>query len=101
MTCQLTFDGKTRYIADWAELLGMQRTMIYNRLNSGWSFERALSTPPGANVKQATLTHKGRTQTVAEWTKERNFGRTVIRQRLKLGWSVERAIETPVNAHQN
>ncbi len=42
----LTFEGKTKTIADWAELLGMSRYTLYYRMNNGWSVKTALTTTP-------------------------------------------------------
>jgi hypothetical protein len=42
----LTFNGETRLIVEWSELLGIPEKRITNRLNAlGWSVERTLSTP--------------------------------------------------------
>lgn len=41
----LTFDGESMSIADWADRLGIKRNTITMRLRSGWSTERALTTP--------------------------------------------------------
>lgn len=41
----LTFDGKTKCLAAWAEDTGLSRSMISQRLADGWSVRRALTTP--------------------------------------------------------
>ena len=41
----LTFQGKTQCVADWTEECGYPIGLIVNRLRSGWSVERALTTP--------------------------------------------------------
>lgn len=42
----LTHDGETRTMAEWAEVLGMSYDVLNHRINaSGWSVERALTTP--------------------------------------------------------
>lgn len=39
--------GHTKTLAEWAELQGLNYQTLYNRLTrSGWSVERALTTPP-------------------------------------------------------
>lgn len=38
----ITAFGKTRCVAEWAELLGIKRTLIKDRLRRGWAPERAL-----------------------------------------------------------
>ena len=42
---QLTYEGRTQTVADWAEELGMTWAALYYRLRRGWSVERALSEP--------------------------------------------------------
>ena len=41
----LTHDGKTQCLTDWAAETGLNRGSLESRLNSGWSIERALTTP--------------------------------------------------------
>jgi hypothetical protein len=41
----LTFDGKTKCVAAWAEDLGMSSTCLSTRLRRGWSIERYLNHP--------------------------------------------------------
>lgn len=41
----LTFRGSTKCLNDWADELGILSGTIRNRLFTGWSVERALSTP--------------------------------------------------------
>lgn len=41
----VTWDGKTFCLTDWAIHLGIKKTTLGMRLRSGWSVERALTTP--------------------------------------------------------
>lgn len=41
----LSFHGKQMNITQWAEHLGIDRVLIYNRLKQGWSAEKALTVP--------------------------------------------------------
>jgi len=47
----VTFDGKTRLIADWSKVTGVPAESIGSRLRHGWSVERALFTPIGGTWK--------------------------------------------------
>ena len=42
------FNGESYTIAEWSEKLGIPYSRIYNRLDNGWSVEKALSTPVNA-----------------------------------------------------
>lgn len=41
----LTYDGKTACISEWAEITGLSKTVIRERLLRGWTVEAALTTP--------------------------------------------------------
>jgi len=41
----LTYQGSTKTIAEWAEVSGIKRHILYGRIALGWSVERTLSTP--------------------------------------------------------
>lgn len=45
----LTYAGESMPLSAWAERLGVAREMIRDRLATGWSVERALTTPPIRN----------------------------------------------------
>jgi hypothetical protein len=44
-TVRITCHGHTRTLKEWAEILGVRRNTIKERLRSGWSVEDALYTP--------------------------------------------------------
>lgn len=44
-TVFLTHGEKTHCVAEWARILGMDKTTLHFRLKKGWSVERALTTP--------------------------------------------------------
>ncbi len=42
----LTYNGKKMTIAEWAEILGVKRETLWNRLNNlGWAIEKAITEP--------------------------------------------------------
>jgi hypothetical protein len=41
----LTCDGQTRTLAEWVEITGLSSSLIRQRIASGWTIERTLSTP--------------------------------------------------------
>lgn len=42
---QITFQGRTQCVVDWAAELGFRPSCIYQRLDRGWDLVRALTTP--------------------------------------------------------
>jgi len=48
----LTFNGETHCINEWAEILGVSRETIKNRLGYGWDVEKVLSEPIHNNGKR-------------------------------------------------
>src|SRR3990167_8645182 len=40
---RLSFDGKTLTLGEWAEVFGVRKKTIANRIYSGWSIEKALT----------------------------------------------------------
>lgn len=45
ITRTLTFQGETRPIGEWAEIIGVSYDRLYSRLEEGWTAERALTEP--------------------------------------------------------
>ena len=41
----LTYNGKTMCLCDWSKETGIAESTISNRINHGWSIEKALTTP--------------------------------------------------------
>jgi hypothetical protein len=41
----LTFNGETRCVSEWAELVGIHHNTLRSRLRLGWNVERVLTTP--------------------------------------------------------
>jgi hypothetical protein len=44
---QLTWQGRTQCLTEWAEELGIKRNTLTERLRNGWSVEETLTTPLG------------------------------------------------------
>ena len=94
----LTLNGKAQTMTQWARETGMKRETIKDRLKSGWSVERALTTgktdPGGCNVH--LLTYNGKTQSISQWAKETGIKRETISNRINhMGWSAENSLTTP------
>jgi len=48
----VTHDGHTATVAEWAERTGLERKTLEYRIRAGWPAERALTTPSLINRKQ-------------------------------------------------
>lgn len=43
---RLDFDGRSLTISEWAQVTGLNYRTLNNRINRGWSIDRALTEPP-------------------------------------------------------
>jgi hypothetical protein len=100
----LTFNGKTQCISQWAKEIGMSKEGLWGRINAGYSVEEALTFKSGKWRDESKrggpskpLTVKGITRTLKEWAKDAGLPMSTIHGRLKHGWSPERAISTPID----
>lgn len=50
----ITYNGKTQTIHQWSIDIGLNRQTLTNRINRGWSIERALTTKPNIENNQYT-----------------------------------------------
>lgn len=48
---RLTWNGETKTIAEWSDIVGIKQTTIKERLKLGWSVEQALCTPVRKRTK--------------------------------------------------
>jgi hypothetical protein len=98
----ITLDGQTKQLAEWAELLGVNRRLIQCRVAKGFNsiadmkprYKRA---GIRSSSKGVYVTVDGVTLKLTEWAKKTGIGRTTIAQRVKYGWSIEDAVSTPKN----
>lgn len=87
---RLTFDGRTQTMAEWARELGMGVTTLHERLDMGWSIERALTTSVRG---RRFITYQGKTQSVADWARELGLKGATLYNRLNRDkWPIERAL---------
>ena len=52
--CTITYNGKTQTIHQWSIDIGLNEQTLTNRINRGWSIERALTTKPNVGNNQYT-----------------------------------------------
>lgn len=51
-TTQITFNGKTKCLADWSSELGVEYDVLRKRLKQGWDVDRALSAPVASRKRR-------------------------------------------------
>lgn len=44
----ITFNGDTKTLAEWVEISGLKYMTVFQRLERGWDFEKAITTPINA-----------------------------------------------------
>lgn len=47
---RITYNGETHTLVEWAEILGLPKSVMYDRTRRGWSMERIVNTPMRRNV---------------------------------------------------
>lgn len=97
-TRRLELNGVSRSIGEWANLLGITRTALHQRLANGWSIERALTTPRQARGtgKGMVLEHDGQRLTLKQWADRLGVRKNTLEARLMKGWTIERTLTTPI-----
>lgn len=92
----LTFDGQTRCIEEWSQIVGIASSLIVWRIGTGWSTEDALTVKPRRFIRKfGPITFQGKTQSISEWAKEFKLKACNLRYRLNSGYSFEDAIRIP------
>lgn len=59
----IEFDGQSRCLSEWAEVVGINYRTLATRLGKGWSIHRALTEPVGGHAvnRQFTKTYRSKT----------------------------------------
>ena len=97
-----THDGKTQSAAAWAEQHGLILNTLLGRLDRGWTFERAITTPQAPRrgrgtpqTKDQLIEYKGGEQTLAQWAVEFGLNITTMIERVWKKWPMEKIERTP------
>ncbi|MDE4173664.1 hypothetical protein PXK01_05830 [Phaeobacter sp. PT47_59] len=123
---QITFDGVTQSITDWALDYGITPDTITRRLRNGWPVAKAITTPvtakPGDKLtgsyldaalgevkpkpkkprqprRRSTdlfLTFNGEERSLYDWAKLTGIKHATLRRRYKKGWRIEDILTLPV-----
>ena len=65
MNKYITCNGETRTLQEWSDKLNIDTSTIQNRLNSGWSAEKALTTPVADHVHN--IDYNGNNYSISDW----------------------------------
>lgn len=103
----LTHDGNTQAVSEWALDYGIPASLIQQRICRGWSVADAITTPmrtfPGDQLKRDAhidrpdhrlrlIEHDGVCLSLNAWAQRTGIKPGTIAYRLGRGWSVEQAL---------
>ena len=84
ISVKLTLNGRTMYMTEWAEELGIDKKTLSWRYRNGWSDEEILS-----NKKDIILTYNGESKNLLEWSKKTGIKKSTLWDRYNRGWEVK------------
>ena len=91
----LTYNGITQTLAQWAREYDFIPEVLSARLQKGMTIEEALNTPKKHSKLSETHTMNGITKTIKEWLIEYNRPRPTFHHRVNSGMTITDAIITP------
>ena len=101
---QVTLDGETKTLSEWAESLGVHRHAITRSVDKGITSIDAILAHPKRPVQTRRASSKGNyvtvdgvTRKITEWAAFTGIAHSTIWQRVKYGWTIEDAVSTPKN----
>lgn len=100
----ITYKGETLCITDWALRYKLNLETLRERLNLGWTMDKALTRScrrrSNFRPKPVMVTLNGRTQNLQSWVNELCLPYDTIWRRLKSGYTPKRALLTPVRKYR-
>jgi hypothetical protein len=105
---RVTFHGTTGTLQEWAAVLKLDLGTLRNRLNRGWSVERALSNPALSRGqwdarnqdRSQFVTIDGETKRVVDWIKDRGLKASTVWMRVQRGSTIEEALQPGRKKHK-
>lgn len=90
--------NKFRSKLDLCEFYNIPYHAYLNRINSGWSQKKAITTKfEEANIEESRTDHLGNQfESVEEMCKHYEITRTLYKGRIRQGWTKEKALTTPI-----
>lgn len=97
----LIHNDTTQTIQQWSDETGMTHGCISQRIQAGWSTDRALTEPVHDTHTPRYITFNGVTKRLYEWAKELGMRTKTLRNRIDLhGWTVEEALTIPIGGRR-
>lgn len=95
-----TYKDRTLSVTEWSKITGINREVIYHRVNYlGWDIKKALETPaskvPAKRNPTIKLTYNGKTVTLSDVSKLCGVSKSTITRKLKMGWTIDQIIAEP------
>jgi len=72
---------------------GVPYKLLKSRLEAGWTLDRAIEEPVGADLR--LLTYQGRTQSMSAWGREVGISGACISERVRAGWDTKYVLTCP------
>lgn len=95
---EITLNGETKILIEWAEQYGIAPTTLDERLKNGWTVERAITEPVQEGF---CLTLNGETKTLFQWSKDLSIDYSTLHSRVKRwGNDAEKVLTYPIEEHQ-
>jgi len=89
---RLTFRGKTLPLAEWAERLAVDDSLVRQRIRKGWPVAAALTAPRySKNSRHRLVTYRGRTMHLSAWAERLGVDASTLTYRLA-AWPLARAL---------
>jgi hypothetical protein len=99
----LSHDGRTKTLAEWAEVTGVKAVTLSSRIRDGWSVGAALSTPKldewdnkRWEGREVILEFDGLSMNLPAWSERLGIKYATLRSRFKKGWSAEQILCQPL-----
>ena len=83
MSVELTLNGRTMYMTEWAEELNIDKKTLSWRYRNGWSDEEILTRP--RDFKERKLSLNGETHSMSEWSRITGIKTSTISARIRDG----------------
>jgi len=85
----VTYQKQTKSITKWAREFNLKPSFLIQRLNKGWTIDKAINTPPKQSTKYE---HNGQLKTLKEIETETRINSSTLYSRLKRGLTMREAV---------